>query len=1339
VTVDRALYGGSTETAIVLQYEPDAARVYWPTDPTQPDSEYSAEYWVKFGYLTFDDFGPRDAGYWWGMREAQLPNAGMLDGVASANNFEPLLVGRYVDLLDAVVETPALLRLMGVTHVSSDRLWPGGEPIHVNETATLYRLPDPLGRAWVVPAARQVPPEEVLAALADPAFDPAAEVLLEHPISNIQYPIRDNLARRSQSGYNTRYLARTRVSGTGRHLVSGLAGDGGRRSDGAPARQLRLHGGGFGCGRSRRRDGLPASVWAAGHAGERGYARGGGYGICSYGAWEGRSVMERWKQARQFIGLMLLSCTVLTLEVLLTRAVSVLYYPVGVYFVISIALLGSAAGGVFVAIAARSLKQRMAFVPSLACLGLSLGTVVALVVMVNTGAESLSMVPLALAIALPFLGGGLAVSVLFNTYPAQAHRLYLADLAGAGLGAVLASVILLWVSVQHALILTVCAAGLVAVLLGVHWRTWQRILALAAVLGVALLSPVLAARFSIPALPPKELGLLFSVRDDVRVGYQGWSPVARVDVVSVPGDRIRLPEALDYKLITQDGGAPSMILSAEALNPEVTFTDHTILGIPYWIKPHPEVLIVGLGGGPDVVTALRYGARRVVGVEINRRMIEVVSDTFADFAGAPYADPRVEVILGDGRHVIEASTDRFDIIQLTGVDTAVASVGASPNLAENYLYTVEAFKAYFTHLKPGGLLSISFPNVEGLGVRMFAVGLRALDEMGVEQPLDSMVLSETGGFVHLLVKWQQPFTVDQVQVLSQRFEQEMFGIYFPLYHRLMGMGSPDFFSSHRLLWAPHTGLEGVYLDYYEHWRAGDGPAWMARQPIEVRPTTDDWPFFFIRDRWFTYMPTLSLLLFILGILLFFALLFLVVPLVVFRRQGMRSAGVLRLVSYFVCLGHERRCFGRSAAVEPDDLGDLWPARGLALGSGVLPVWAAGIPELGRPRLPRERAVKHWLRPWAVVLILGLVYVGLTLARYSGDPLAFALVGTRYGEGDSQGTEGYDGQFAYFIARDPAGGWRHCDVPAYRYQRVLYPLLAWALGLGQPGAVGWTLIGLNLVALAGGTYFTERLLAARGVSRWYALAYGLYGGLVAGLRLDLTEPLAYGLVQGALWAWEGAGGGRQEAGGREQEAGSRGGSWPFAMLLLALAALAKETALIAAGGLLLYLALERRWREAVTLGVGVGLPFVAWQVALWAWLGEPGVGAGGAMATSFELLPFAGLWRVATASWSVFWLLLAIEGPLFVVPTVWALVASAQDLLRGRRHPWITLLLVQAAVLPFLPFSTWREPLAMARLAAGLVGATLLYGARRRSRRVLTFSLFWLATLALLVNESDLPI
>ena len=193
-TVGRSLYDGHTEAAAALRSEAAAVRVYWPSDPTHINRDFDAEQRVKFGYLTFADFGPGDVSHWREMREALLPNAGMLDGVASANNFDPLLVGRYSDLLEATVEEPALLRVMGVTHVASDVPWSEGDPVHEGVSAMVYRLPESLGRAWVVPVGRQVSPDEMLAALADPAFDPRAEVLLESlpsPSPNPQSPISD--------------------------------------------------------------------------------------------------------------------------------------------------------------------------------------------------------------------------------------------------------------------------------------------------------------------------------------------------------------------------------------------------------------------------------------------------------------------------------------------------------------------------------------------------------------------------------------------------------------------------------------------------------------------------------------------------------------------------------------------------------------------------------------------------------------------------------------------------------------------------------------------------------------------------------------------------------------------------------------------------------------------------------------------------------------------------------------------------------------------------------------------------------------------------------------------
>ena len=178
-SVNRDLYRGGTETAAILRRQGDRVRVYWPMDPENRRWANDVHYRVKFEYLGFDGFGPDDSEHWRGMREAQLPNTGMLDGVASASNFDPLLIGRYADLLEAALEAPHVLQVMGVTHGASDRAWPGAEPVHSSGSVTFYRLPDSPGRAWVVPTAVGVPSGEALPLLAAPGFDASAEVLVE--------------------------------------------------------------------------------------------------------------------------------------------------------------------------------------------------------------------------------------------------------------------------------------------------------------------------------------------------------------------------------------------------------------------------------------------------------------------------------------------------------------------------------------------------------------------------------------------------------------------------------------------------------------------------------------------------------------------------------------------------------------------------------------------------------------------------------------------------------------------------------------------------------------------------------------------------------------------------------------------------------------------------------------------------------------------------------------------------------------------------------------------------------------------------------------------------------
>lgn len=365
---------------------------------------------------------------------------------------------------------------------------------------------------------------------------------------------------------------------------------------------------------------------------------------------------------------------------------------------------------------------------------------------------------------------------------------------------------------------------------------------------------------------------------------------------------------------------------------------------------------------------------------------------------------------------------------------------------------------------------------------------------------------------------------------------------------------------------------------------------------------------------------------------------------------------------------------------------------------------------------------RFLRPWALVLTVTVIYLAGILISNDYDPKTFVTLGDCFnvcqgatGDDCADGTEGYDGQFAYYIARDLLHSADCLDVPAYRMQRILLPVLGRILSLGKTELIPWAFVAINLAALLTGTALLEDLLIQHKASRWFALSYGLFVGVVMAVRLSTTEALAYGLVIAGIWA------------------GERERPWQSA-LWFALAGLAKETTGLFAAGYLLYFVLHRRWWAAFRFAIIVGGPFVAWQIVLYDWLGAFGAGSGGAKATPFELIPYNGVWKIATdGSFAAFLLLgVLLILPSTVLPSLWALWRTLRDLRDQRWTLYTCLLLTNATVMPFVPFSTYREFLGLLRFIPGLVLMVVLYAAQERLRRPLLYSTLWIVLILFVV-------
>ena len=351
-------------------------------------------------------------------------------------------------------------------------------------------------------------------------------------------------------------------------------------------------------------------------------------------------------------------------------------------------------------------------------------------------------------------------------------------------------------------------------------------------------------------------------------------------------------------------------------------------------------------------------------------------------------------------------------------------------------------------------------------------------------------------------------------------------------------------------------------------------------------------------------------------------------------------------------------------------------------------------------------------PTVLVLVITISFALLVLATNQWDSMVFVRLGTRYGRGDPNGTIGYDGQFAYQIALAPLQAAQFLDIPAYRYQRVLYPLAARLTGLGQPALIPWMLIVLNIIALTAGVFVMSLILVHNKLSAWYALPVGLFAGQLVSLRLAVNEPFFLTFALLGIYAFE-------------TNRPRWGAAW-FALSLLS-----KETAIAFVGGYLFYFFVTRQWRKLIETVVISLTPFALLQLAIWFNFGEIGLRSGGEGATSFSFIPFGGLLAFGLDKPQTLVVVLTILGPLILVPCVALIIYLARYFWCGMFSATAVIVALHILMMATLPFSTYVDLPGVLRLTSGLVVSTVVFGATVQSRKMLNYSMLWIASVVFL--------
>ncbi|MCC7062727.1 MAG: hypothetical protein IT456_07985 [Planctomycetes bacterium] len=550
---------------------------------------------------------------------------------------------------------------------------------------------------------------------------------------------------------------------------------------------------------------------------------------------------------RSWLTIALLAGSLLVFQVLLTRVCALrLHFHFG-FLIISNSLLGIGASGSLLALFDRKWRKN----PQQWIWAFSLMFVVSLplswsylllaqipeTLKFETLKETLQFSAFNLACAVPFFFGGTAIGLLLSANASRVHSVYAADLIGAGVGCLLCPLLLWPVGAGGCFLATVALALLAAISaapasVGTSTRGGLLLLTAASVACM----PMLDGWFPVPGKRWLDLTQAHTVPTFGRPVYSQWSANSRVDVLPLPASfptflQARGAKAMAMPLprqwwIGQDGDAGTMLTDFGSEPEKLDVLKYTMYSSAFELKQgsKPKICVIGVGGAPDLWAAKIHDASVIHGIELNRSILDLHGSVAKEFSAPLFADPRVNVVCDEGRSALMRDTEHYDVIQLTGIDTWTALNSGAYVLAENYLYTVGACRTMYDRLTDNGVLQITRMAADMESIRLLHNMFTALPPAAQADFASSVISLSTPDNLCAVMLKKGKFTAEEVAKVEA--------------------------------WADDCKIQKRYLPgrelkngVEEFVVAPDKAKFTADYPYDIRPTTDDWPYFFSFLRW----------------------------------------------------------------------------------------------------------------------------------------------------------------------------------------------------------------------------------------------------------------------------------------------------------------------------------------------------------------------------------------------------------------------------------------------------------------------------------------------------------
>jgi hypothetical protein len=497
----------------------------------------------------------------------------------------------------------------------------------------------------------------------------------------------------------------------------------------------------------------------------------------------------------------------LALQIIETRILSVIAVYHLAFLAISMAMFGMTAGALIVYFRqdffrTDRLSENLTWISSL----FGVSVVVSMLALISSVVVSPGDVrPLMLVVlwakviailAPPYVFLGMAVSLALTKSPWPLGLVYGVDLAGSAAGCLIALVLLNWIDAISAMIAIGALGSFSAMCFAACYRASRA--RQSGHLWVArtpfLRQPAWAASaFATMAVvnaltQPDGLGLTLvhgAIETPDSVAAVQWNSFSRVmiehSVTGQPhmwGPSQSMPHLeIPQRWMNIDGNAGTVMYNFDGDLSKVAFLKYDITNLAYAIRSQGRAAVIGIGGGRDLLSAYVFGFRDVTGVELNPIFVSWLSKQFHSFNSLTDL-PGMRIVVDEARSWFAGSRDRFNLIQMSLIDTWAATGTGAFTLSENGLYTLQGWNHFLDHLTSNGVFTASrwydANNINETG-RLVSLAVATLRSRGVSRPREHIFLAANNYLATLIVA-NEPFSAEDVVILERTTAQLGFSI-----------------------------------------------------------------------------------------------------------------------------------------------------------------------------------------------------------------------------------------------------------------------------------------------------------------------------------------------------------------------------------------------------------------------------------------------------------------------------------------------------------------------------------------------------------------------------------